>query len=67
MDQRTVTEEPIQNTYESGHCHSKFAYLLDNTLRCAIRTCRDNPVVGPSDIENTADGLQEVVYKKEEL
>jgi hypothetical protein len=60
-------EQPIQNTYEGYQGNPKGAHLLDYTLRCAIWASCDNPVVGPSDIEDTANRLQKVVYKKEEL
>ena len=56
-----------QNTYEGDQCNSKCAHLLDDTLCRAIWACCDGPVMGPSDIENTTGGLQNVEYKKEEL
>ena len=57
----------LHDTYESGQCNSKFTDLLNGTLCCAIWAGRNDPVMSPSNIEDTADSLQEVVLKKGEL
>ena len=57
----------IRATYESDQCNSDCTELLEDTLRCTIWACGYNPVVGPSDIEDTSEGQQDVVYKEGEL
>ncbi len=60
----TTVEE---GTDEGEQCNPKFTALLKNALCCAIRANRDDPVVGPPNIENTAQGLQNIVHKKGKL
>jgi hypothetical protein len=45
----------------------EFANLLDDALCRAIGPSRDNPIVGPSDIEYTTPGLQNIKYEKGKL
>ena len=54
-------------TYESNQSDPGFADLLNNALCCAIRAHIDDPVVGPSKIEETTYGLQKIICKKEKL
>ena len=56
-----------KGTYEGDEGDPKFTDLLDNTLRCAISSRHDNPVVCPPNIEDTAQGLQHIVHKKRQL
>jgi hypothetical protein len=53
----SVHRRVIPNTYESDQCNSEFTDLLNDTLRCAIWACRNDPDMGPSDIEDSTDGL----------
>lgn len=41
--------------------------MLNNPLGRAIRASSNDPVVGPSNIEDTTQGLQDVVHKKGKL
>ncbi len=56
-----------EGTYESEQCNPKLTDLLNNALCGAIRAPRDDPVVGPSNIEDTAQGLQNIIRKKGKL
>ena len=56
-----------EGTYEGDEGDLKFTDLLDTTLSCAIFSRRDDPVVGPPNIEDTAQGLQHIVHKKRQL
>ncbi len=56
-----------EGTYQSDECDPKFTALLNNALCCAIMARRDDPVVGPSNIKDTAQGLQNIVRKKGKL
>jgi hypothetical protein len=60
---KTLGEE----TYEGDQTDSEFTSLFNETLCCAIGPCRDDPVVSPPDIEDTANCLQNVEYEKREL
>jgi hypothetical protein len=44
-------------THESDLCDSKSTDLLDDALRCAIVPRLHDPVVSPSNIEDTSHGL----------
>ena len=50
----------FEETHEDDQGDSEFTDLFDKALCCAIGPCRNNPVVSPPDIEDTADGLQKV-------
>jgi hypothetical protein len=54
-------------THKSDQCDPQFTDLLNNALSCAITAYCDDPVVGPSNIEDTAHGLQNIVHKKGKL
>jgi hypothetical protein len=56
-----------EGTYKSDQGHPEFTNLLNNALGRAIRARRDDPVVDPSNIKDTAHGLHYVVYKQEKL
>ncbi len=56
-----------ESTYESEKRNPELTDLLSNALCCAIRAPRDNPVVGPSNIEDTAQSLQDIIRKKGKL
>ena len=56
-----------ERTHEDDQRDSKCTNLFDGALYCAIRPCRDDPVVSPPDTEETADCLQNVEYEKREL
>jgi hypothetical protein len=56
-----------EETYEGDQADSEFTNLFDKALCCAIRSCRDDPVVSPPDTEDTANCLQEVEHEKREL
>ena len=51
----------------NGWSLTEYASLLDNALCCTIRAHIDDPVVGPSNIEDATYGLQNIVRKKEKL
>jgi hypothetical protein len=54
-------------TYESDQCDPEFACLFNNALGGAIRASFDNPVVDPSNAEDTTRRLQDIVYKNGKL
>jgi hypothetical protein len=56
-----------EETHEDDQADSEFTSLFNNSLCCAIGPCRDDPVVGPPDIEDTTSRLQKVKYEKREL
>jgi hypothetical protein len=56
-----------EGTYKGDQRDAEFTNLLNNALGCAIRAYCDDPVVGPSNIEDAAHGLQDVVHKKGKL
>src|SRR6266702_764189 len=56
-----------EGTYESEQRNPERTGLRSNALCCAIRAPRDKPVVGPSNIEDTTQGLQNIVRKKGKL
>jgi hypothetical protein len=47
-------------THERDQGDSDFTNLFDSALCCAIGPCRDDPVMGPPDIEDTTNGLQKI-------
>jgi hypothetical protein len=53
-----------EGTYESDQRDSELTDLLNNALCFAILARRDDPVLGPLDIKDTAHGLQHIVPKK---
>jgi hypothetical protein len=54
-------------TYESDHCDPEFGYLFNNALDGAIRASFDDPVVDPSNAEDTSRRLQDIVCKQGKL
>jgi hypothetical protein len=56
-----------EETHEGNQTDSEFTNLLNEALCRAIDSCRDDPVVSPPDIEDTANCLQNVEYEKREL
>ena len=56
-----------EETHEGDQGYSEIANLFDNALCCAIGPRRDDPVVSPPNIEDTASCLQEVEYEEREL
>ena len=54
-------------THEGDQRDSNFTNLLDDALCYAIVPCRDDPVVNPPDIEDTANRLQKVEYERRKL
>ena len=54
-------------THKCDQGDSEITNLFDNALCCAIVPSRDDPVVSPSDIEDTASCLQNFEYEKREL
>jgi hypothetical protein len=54
-------------THEGDQRDTNFTNLLDDALCCAIVACRDDPVVSPPDIKDTADGLQKIEHEEGEL
>jgi hypothetical protein len=56
-----------ESTYKSDQGDPEFTNLLNNALGCAIRAYCDDSVVGPSNIKDTAHGLQTIEHKKEKL
>jgi hypothetical protein len=53
-----------EGTYEGDQRDPELTGLLNNALCCAIMARRDDPVVGPLNIEDTAQGLQDIEHKK---
>jgi hypothetical protein len=60
---KTLGEE----THEGDQADSEFTNLCDKALCCTIGPRRDDPVVSPPDIEDTANCLQKFEYEKREL
>jgi len=56
-----------QGTHKCNQRSPKRTYLLDDALCHAVGAHRDLPVASISDIENAADGMNEIKYKKGEL
>lgn len=56
-----------EGTYKSDQRDPEFTSLLNNALGCAIRAHCDDPVVSPSNIKDTAHGLQDIIHKKGKL
>ena len=61
------TKTSGEETHEGDQGDSEFTNLFDKALCCAIVPCRDDPVVSPPNIEDTANGLQKIECKKREL
>ena len=53
-----------ESAYEGDQGDAEFTNLLNNPLGRAIRTSGNDPAVGPSNIEDTTQGLQDVIHKK---
>jgi hypothetical protein len=53
-----------EGTYESDQRDPESTDLPNNALCRAIMARRDDPIVGPLNIEDTAHGLHHVVHKK---
>ena len=64
MSRVSHTKTLGEETHEDDQGDSEFTNLLDSTLCCAIMPGRDDPVLNPLDIEDTANCLQEVKYEK---
>jgi hypothetical protein len=62
-DAKTLGEE----THEGDQGDSEFTNLCDKALCCAIGPFRDDPLVSPPDIEDTANSLPKFEYEKREL
>jgi hypothetical protein len=60
---KTLGEE----THKGDQGDSETTNLFGNALCCAIGPHRDDPLVSPSDIEDTTSCLQKVEYEKREL
>ena len=56
-----------EGAYESDQCDPQFTDLLNNALGCAIRANCNDPVVNPSNVEDTTQGLQNIIHKKRKL
>ena len=54
-------------THEGDQRDSNFTNLLDDALGCAIVPSRDDPVVSPSDIEDTTHSLEKIEHEEREL
>lgn len=54
------TERHCSGTYDDDQRDSNLTDLLDDALCCAIVPCRDDPAVGPPDIEEATDCLHNV-------
>ena len=63
-DQAKGNATPSRETHEDDQGDSDFTALFDNALYCAIVPCRDDPVVSPPDIEDTASCLHKVECEK---